>query len=269
MIITNQGILPSSALHTDLLNPERAVYEVIRIMDGTAIFLEDHFYRLERSFQIQGIQIPMNFSVFENQTAELVRINQKAEGNLKFVYVGNGHQYEWAFFFIPHSYPSDDDYKFGVKVDLLQAERNNPNAKVIQQSVRDSANQKIAENKIYEVLLTDNEGIITEGSRSNVFFVKDDTFYTAPESKILVGITRKKVIKCLDQLHLQVIETGIHSNEISDFDALFLTGTSPKVLPIQSVGKLYFSTTNPFVKKLMSSYDQMIVDYLQSKKFRK
>jgi len=112
--------------------------------------------------------------------------------------------------------------------------------------------------------LVDRDGMITEGSRSNVFFVKGDVFYTAPASMVLEGITRQKVIECLTKLAFPVVEQAVKGNEIDKFDAAFLTGTSPKVLPVSAVGKQMFDVRNNAILKLMDIYNQMIQNYIRN-----
>jgi branched-chain amino acid aminotransferase len=263
LILSNEGLIPESSYSGISFHSDQSVYEVIRVIDGVALFLEDHFERLERSMQIQGLKFQMAYPDFKQNIAELVRLNQIMEGNVKFVYSvaeGNVH---WAFSFIQHNYPIPENYQFGVTTDFLFAERQNPNAKVIQVGIRDLANQMIADRKLYEVLLVDRDGMITEGSRSNVFFVKSDVFYTAPDNLILVGITRIKVFDCLKELGYTIVEEAVSANEIDDFDATFLTGTSPKILPIRSIGKRLFDVQNPAVLRLMDVYNLKIQNYIR------
>ena len=108
--------------------------------------------------------------------------------------------------------------------------------------------------------------MITEGSRSNVFFVKDDVFYTAPAFQILVGITRQKVVDCLNGLNYPLIEQAVKASEMNQFDAVFLTGTSPKVLPVKSIGDLIFDARLSSVKKLIEHYDKLITQYIINQK---
>jgi hypothetical protein len=49
---------------------------------------------------------------------------------------------------------------------------------------------------------------------------------------------------------------------IGRFRALFLTGTSAKVLPIRSVEGLSFDVNHPLVRRLMASYDRLIESHL-------
>jgi branched-chain amino acid aminotransferase len=261
-IICNNGLISETDFNFTIFNSDRSIYEIIRVIDGVAIFLEDHFVRLQNSFKTQCIIFEMSFKDFEQNISELIILNQKNEGNIKFVYSMSENMGQWAFYFIPHSYPSVQDYGSGVSTDLLHAERVNPNAKVIQNRIRIQANQLIADRNLYEMLLVDREGRITEGSRSNVFFVKDDVFYTAPESMVLVGITRMKVLECLEELRFQYKEESVEYSSIPSYDAVFLTGTSPKVLPVRSIGVQLYETQILCVKMLMDSYDKRIAQYI-------
>ncbi|HAH25602.1 MAG TPA: aminotransferase class IV [Prolixibacteraceae bacterium] len=262
-IITQNGVLNHTEENIWQANTDHTIYEVIRVMDGIALFLEDHFERLISSVKISGLQLDMGFSEFRQNISELTQLNNQQNGNVKFAFSGIGAETQWSFSFIPHSYPASEDYQKGVATGLLFAERENPNAKILQIKVRERAVRLIAENKLYEALLVDRSGRITEGSRSNVFFVKGNKFYTAPSAMVLVGVTRKKVMECLEELNFPVIEEAVSVSDVGTFDAVFLTGTSPKVLPVHCIDTIQFPSKNPFVEQLMDRYDLMIEAYLE------
>jgi len=265
-ILTNKGILEKSPSVENVIYSIQAVYEVIRVVDGVPLFLNEHFDRLIHSIQFQNWKLPMNSAEFKNRIYHLIALNQRESGNVKFEFYMSGNETNWVFRFIPHSYPTPEDYENGVPTDLLLVERENPNAKVIQNEIREKSNQLIAGQNLFEVLLVDRNRMITEGSRSNVFFVKDQIFYTAPSSMILVGITRQKVMECLKSLNYGIVEEAISVNQLSQFDSAFLTGTSPKVLPISTIGKLSYSTKNPSVNELIVCYNQLIFNYVRTEK---
>jgi len=264
LVLSNEGLKSDSSFIETPINTDQSVYEVIRIIDGVALFLEDHFARLKRSMQIKGLIFQMDFLEFKQNIGELIRQNKRMEGNVKFVFTTTNGKIGWLFSFIPHNYPTNADYLDGVLTDLLFAERLNPNAKVVQPEIRDKANQMIADRKLYEVLLVDRDGMLTEGSRSNVFFVKDEVFYTAPSSAVLEGITRQQVLVCLKELGYTIVEETVSAKEIEQFVAIFLTGTSPKILPIRSIGEKVFDVQNPTVAGLIESYDKMIREYIRN-----
>lgn len=266
LVLTNKGLVSEPEYLKISFPPEHSVYEVMRIIDGVALFPEDHFRRLVKSAGLQGLSFQMPYPEFKQNITALVLRNNLTAGNVKFVYFLQDGNACWAYLIIPHSYPTSAEYSQGVSAGLLLAERRNPNAKVIQSKIRNKADLMTSGQDLYEVLLVDANGLITEGSRSNVFFVKADVFYTAPASLVLEGITRQKVIRCLDMLDLKLVEQAVPENEISDFDAAFLTGTSPKVLPIRSIGEQLFDVQNQVVKRLMDCYDQMVREYIAGEK---
>ena len=58
------------------------------------------------------------------------------------------------------------------------------------------AKWKARKNGYDEIILTDEEGFITEAPTSNVFIVnQDDCLLTAPEDEVLYGITRKSILE--------------------------------------------------------------------------
>ena len=262
-IVTQNGIEHQTEGNSRLFSNDRPVYEVMRVMNGTALFLEDHFERLIFSAQTRGLPLDMEFSEFGHNIAKLSKINRKQNGNVKFILSEVGKINHWSFSFIPHSYPVPNDYQKGVPTGLFFAERENPNAKIIQTTLSEKASQMRADKKLHEVLLVDRNSLITEGSRSNVFFVKGNQFYTAPASTVLEGITRKKVLECLNELDFTIIEKTVSISEIADFDAVFLTGTSPKVLPVNCIDSFHFQVKNSFVEQLMARFDLMIEAYLE------
>ncbi|MGQ9619831.1 MAG: aminotransferase class IV [Bacteroidales bacterium] len=77
------------------------------------------------------------------------------------------------------------------------------------------------------------DGLITEGSNSNIFFVIDSVLRTHPESEsILAGITRKNVIKAATECGIPVKEKAVHENELPKVSEAFITNTSAEIDPV-------------------------------------
>lgn len=236
------------------------IYEVLRVKDGIPLFLEDHLQRLKKSAEIAQQKIPYSEKRIEELLYILIETNKVSEGNILISY-----EISMKAFFISHSYPTEEMYKSGVVCGILDAERENPNAKVFQAAVRQKANKMIEEKGFYEVLLADANGHITEGSRSNVFFVHDEKIVTTPGSKVLLGITRQKAIELAGMLNIDVVEKEISYNELQKFEAVFLTGTSPKILPIQQINIFEFNTSESILRKIMNAYDSLIEQYIANR----
>ena len=233
------------------------IYEVLRVVNGIPLFLEDHLDRFFHSAELAGKSITYSEVKIKQFIGDLIDKNKVAVGNILISSKTN-----LEAFFTPHSYPTFEMYREGVNCGILKAERDNPHAKVFQTTVRHRADQLLAEKGFYEVLLIDHLGKVTEGSRSNVFFVSVDKLVTAPSNKVLLGITRQKTLQMARDLNIPVSEREINLSELSSFSAGFITGTSPKILPILKIDAFKFDPKNEIVRQLIQRYDELIESYL-------
>ena len=149
------------------------LYEVIRVINSIPVFLEDHLARLYNSAQLIGFENLPGSDELVNCINNFIASEKKDTGNIKlsFSISDPSEEPECLLNFIPHHYPTPEEYNNGVRVGLLNADRSVPNAKIQHADIRERANQAMKDNGQYEVLLVDSEGNITEGSRSNVFFL--------------------------------------------------------------------------------------------------
>lgn len=245
---------------------KKNVYEVIRIIDGVPLFLEEHLERMNQSIEI----LKMNFTKSKEEISNLIHLLAKKngikDGNLKIL-INNGPTLNFYLYFIPHYYPDRTSYTKGIKTRTLKIERKNPNAKVIDPKYKRIVTDFIEENEVFEALLVNLENEITEGSKSNVFFVMDKTLYTPPLKDVLGGVTRKRILDIAEELEMNVSEESLHMNELSEVEAAFISGTSPKILPISTIDALKLkSTEHPMIKELIATYDLKIKSYIEKNK---
>ena len=237
---------------------EGGIYEVLRVVNGNPLFLEDHLERLFHSAQLAGKNIGYSESQISDFLMNLIEKNKATVGNILI-----SCKLNLEAFFVAHVYPTDKMYTEGVVCGILKAERDNPNAKVLQTGLRKKADIIISEKGFFEVILVDHLGKITEGSRSNIFFVSENKIVTSPANRVLVGITRQKTIQMAGELDITVDEREVNFSELQSFDAAFITGTSPKILPILKIDAFKFNPQNQIVGQLMKKYDKLIEEYVK------
>jgi len=265
--IHNNITKPCNEFCEDLYSTGTSVYEVIRIEKGVALFAEDHLERLFNSAAILNLKINESEDEIKSNIRNLIKINNSFVGKIKLMVhfnPENNKQQDFLIYFNPHYFPTVEEYKSGVRTGLCKAIRNNPNAKMYNTDARLKANHIIAEKKLFEVILMDNNGFITEGSRSNLLFISGDSILSAPETDILQGIARKNVKRICGENNIEFIERKIQLNDMNRMDAMFLTGTSLKILPIAVFEELVFSTNNELLRRLMRLYDQAISEYISN-----
>ncbi|MCF8370508.1 MAG: aminotransferase class IV [Bacteroidales bacterium] len=262
--LLNDEILEDVHFTDDWLKGERILYDVMRVIRGIPLFWDDHYERLRNSSALSGL--PLQYSNLEiyRKLIQLIERNNILEGNLKMLFSqedNNGKQNLIAYF-VAHKYPLPSEYNSGVRTITLRAERKNPNVKLVNKSLRDRCNQLIAEEGVYEVLLVDHENNITEGSRSNVFFICQNEIITPPVSDVLPGITRAYILKICAELKMKIVARKVGLDEIDQFDGIFISGTSPKVLPVVAVNDYTFSFESILLKRIMQAFDRMIEEYI-------
>ncbi len=246
---------------------DNIIFEVIRVMKGVPLFFEEHIERLTKSAKLLNYDISKLLDDLTMDTKKIIDINNNPERNLKIlVYNLNNPIPDYYLFFIESNYPQEELYKTGIETITFKAIRDNPNAKVINNDFRKNVNTSIEKNNAYEALLLNEANEITEGSRSNLFFVKNNSVYTSPRKDVLLGTTRNKIITICNELGIEIFEEPIPLNFLKECNALFITGTSPKVLPISKVDDLIFnSTKNEIVQKITAAYDSLLEEYINSR----
>ena len=118
------------------------------------------------------------------------------------------------------------------------------------------ANQYAMEQDCYETVFVRN-GVVTEASHCNVFFVREGVVYTHPaDTFILDGITRQVVLELCQRLGIEVRLQGIPVSEIHRMDEAFLTGTSTQITPIRKIDGtvLYEREAGPVTRRLQEGF---------------
>jgi branched-chain amino acid aminotransferase len=198
--------------------------------------------RLTKSVKLQRKEVLADIPALRKDILSLTRSDRKKEANLKIVFNYNNGSNNYLVYFIEPIYPTEEQYKKGVKGILFFAERRDPESKVINHKLRSSIYYKLIHEGGYEALLVNENNLITEGSRTNIFFLKGDTLVTAPDKVILNGITRKHILEICRENNIKVELACVKVEDISEFDAVFMTGTSPMVLPFYCIdNKLFIS----------------------------
>lgn len=231
-------------------------YEVIRIIGGAPLFLSSHYERLANSLKLSGSDmLGLSFKMLKAGIAELVRANGLKECNVKVT--AFPERKSLYMYISPHHYPSEDERKNGVSVTLIHVKRKNPNIKQLDAGFKMKVAEAIRERNVFEALLVDDAGFVTEGGRTNVFFIIGQEVRTAPEDLVLKGITREYVLKACADAGVKVIEKAVKSVDVKTASAAFITGTSIKVLPISKIDEISFDPGEKTLKSISIAFDRI------------
>lgn len=262
LFLMNNIEYPVSEFDDAFVQTGNVVYEVVRVEEGIPLFIEDYLDRLQNTIHLSLFAISFDRNQIYKNVSRLISINHLLQGPVKLLL----SEHKAVIHFMKPYLPEPQEYLTGVKTILVHEERNNPNAKIWNPPFREKILVALQQNSAYEAILVDRSGNITEGGRSNVFFVKGDCLYTAPASVVLPGITRMKVLEVCALENIKVIEKHISYLDLQSYDAAFLTGTSRKVVPIRLIGEIQLSAENKLVRKIANKFEELVASYIRKHK---
>ena len=103
------------------------------------------------------------------------------------------------------------------------------------------------------------DGIINEGSRSNIFFVKEKNVYTPSlEQNILPGVTRAFIIKLLKENDISIFEESIPIDFINESDEIWLTSSTKEIQPVDYINERELpkkNTQSQIWKRILRLFD--------------
>jgi len=253
--VFNENILENSFFNDESVLIAGAIYDVFKVKNKKPVFLNQHIERVKQSYLLKGFTFEYNNDYIKSQINKVIVENNILFGNIKMVF----HPLANAVYIyqIEHHYPTTSDYANGVDTITLNIERPSPNIKQINRQLRHKTEALIKKHNVYEIILINDQGFVTEGSKSNLFFIFKDRIVTPPVDAVLPGITRSIVIDICKKLGFAITEEKISANDIVHADAVFITGTSPEVLPVKKVNDFEFKTQSLILKWIMMEFSKI------------
>src|SRR5699024_9480128 len=95
--------------------------------------------------------------------------------------------------------------------------------------------QKASDNEAFEGIFI-RDGIVTEGTSTNVFIVKDGIYKTHPvNNMILNGITRRRILELFKEKDHAYDEVEFTKARHIEVDEVFITSTTSEIKPITQI----------------------------------
>lgn len=248
-------------------NDSRIYYETVRVLGSCLLFIEDHMLRLRGS--VKGLEdFPVDTDRIISEAYSYIRGCGIVSGNIRIVLTNT----ELLIHKADVKMPSEEDFRSGVNTSLFNWERQTPNLKIFRGDYKTAVNQKFSQANShglpFELILSDSNGKLYEGSMSNMFVVKDGKVYSAPESKILIGITRRRVIAALERSGVELSAGMFTLDELKSSDcSMFVSSTPFDILPVKYLDDFEFDSANdPIIRSIASEYSKYTNEYINLKR---
>lgn len=266
----NGKLLPISEAKIDLENIYYqygfGVYETLKVRKGIIYFTEKHVKRLLNSARIIGLKNRLQAVGIVHDVQNLVKANKISDANIKMLLIGGNSIIENKLYIICLN-PLFVDQKFyqqGVKIITYTGERVFPQSKTLNMLVSFLAYREAKKNKAYDALLVNQKKLITEGTRTNLFYTDGSVIYTPPAKQVLEGVTRNTLIQVIRKLGVRFLERELEKDELEKYSGYFLTSTSSKVLPVSLIDRKKFVIPE-IVKDLMKEYNNSLDQYVETR----
>jgi len=267
----------SSELTTEPLDPEittldqasntipPGAYTTFRTYPhAKALFLNEHFLRLEESAALAGHPLQLNIPQIRNHIRTALEQFPEPEARIRIT-IPFGLSHTRIYIFISAlSVPTAVQKNRGVAVITADFQRQLPSAKLSNFIQTSQSLRNLLKEGYEEILMVDNRKNILEGLTSNFYVVMGGGILTAA-SGVLSGITRQMVLQLAREAGYSTSLESPKLDEIQKFDEAFITSTSRGVLPVTEINHQPISGGKPgmVTRHLMDLYDRKVIEEIE------
>ncbi|TQR14645.1 D-amino-acid transaminase [Psychrobacillus soli] len=247
------------------------IYEVIKIYNSNVFTAEEHIDRLYASADKIQLVIPYTKDVMHKMIHDLIETNEVENGQI-YLQVTRGTSPRQHNFPTPEVESVLTAYTKETSRPLTQLENGvkacfvedirwlRCDIKSLNLLGNVLAKQEAISKDCYEAIQHRGE-IITEGSSSNVYGIKDGVLYTHPVNNLILnGITRKVILDCCAEVGLEVVEEAFTKEQALAMDEMIMSSTSTEVMPIISIDGQHIGNgkRGEWTVKLQQAFEQKI-----------
>jgi branched-chain amino acid aminotransferase len=250
-----------------------AIFEVLSLHEtpkGPAVFrLDEHIERLFKSARLLEMDLPLSPSEFQRAVLATVRRNGLTKGYIKII----GFYPQISFDILPPQErldvsifvvnPDEDlgglefPVEKGTTLCISKWRKLDPQtvpveAKAAANYLNGMLARTEARKRGFEhVVMLDTKGFVAEGGTDSIFMIKEGQLLTPALGTILEGITRKSILELADIMGVPWAESRLPPTLLYESEEVFLSGTTPKVLPVRRIeDRILEGTPGPLTQRL-------------------
>jgi branched-chain amino acid aminotransferase len=238
-----------------------SVYEVVRTLDGLPVAWPAHFERLSASAASLYMDLPWTRAQMGERIVETIAATGLPECTVRMVVTrGPGPMSllpdacdgpRLVVYVLPLRLPPEEHLTNGIRISVPSRLRNDSRALAPAAKTGNYLNNLLALVEARraggtDAVMVNTSGHVTEGTTSNVFWVRGGVVRTASlDCGILSGITRHELLAEMRADGLTVEEGGFPLEDLTGADEAFLTGTVRGVTPVVDIDGQLVGTGRP------------------------
>jgi len=216
------------------------LFETMRAYNNKIVYFKQHLQRIKDSSKLINIRFPYPLVKIKQIIKKTVEINGLQDSYVKLILsraAKGANTLVVIKRYKPHSFKK---YQQGFRA-CISPFRQNEDSYFTKMKTANYLSYQLsyleAKKKGFdEAIILNNRGYITEGSRSNLFFVKNNELFTlALECGCLDGITRRVVFDIAKRCGIKINQGAFTLPDLYAADEAFLTNSLLGVMPLRSV----------------------------------
>jgi branched-chain amino acid aminotransferase len=260
-----------------------SVYETVRTYGGRAFLLERHLSRLRESAGALEITLDVTDEELAARVEETLVAAGNPESSIRIVVsagvgsidyrAGSASRPTVVVIVRPLPEYPESLYREGARaviVPMMRATRGGLDPRIKSSNLLTNvlALREAQRQKAYEAIMLNPEGMVAEGSMSNVFVVAKGVIRTPPLSAgILEGITRELLIEVAREKGRTVEERGFKPEDLLRADEVFITASARQIVPIVQVNQTRIGDgkPGPVTRALIAAYKEKVRKLIREK----
>jgi branched-subunit amino acid aminotransferase/4-amino-4-deoxychorismate lyase len=218
------------------------LFETMRAYQQKIVYFAAHLERIKSSAKLINLKLPYAQDKIKKIIQEAIRKTPghdfylrltlwKTENGTSISIIARKYQ----------PYPASR-YKVGLKICVSGFRQNEHSLlakiKTTSRILYELSYQEALRKGFDDSIILNNRGYISEGSRSNIFFVKNNCLFTpALACGCLEGITRKVIFDLAKRYRIRIYEGNFTLQDLYAAEEAFFTNSLAGVMPIASIGK--------------------------------
>lgn len=240
----NKQIVPiekAGVLVTDLLVQRGyGIFDYLRVANNKPLFLEDHLERFYNSANMMRLQVKETKEEVLEKVYELIKMNNLSYSGIRLL-IGGGDSpdgytiVEPSLMIVQQPIPTPPDAMNlqGIKLASFEYQRQLARVKTTDYLMAIHLQPWMKE-QVADDILYYSEGIVRECPRSNFFIVKNGTIITA-SNKMLLGITRKNILRIAAENNIPVEERDFTIAELKTADEAFISSSTKRITAVRQI----------------------------------
>lgn len=251
IVFLNGKFVPVPEARVSVLDPGFlsgwGVFETMRAYKKRIVYLDAHLERIKGASRCIGL----NLTYSRRDLKEIIKTALSKSG-FEDAYVRltfwKANQGRGTSVIVKKYRPfSSQKYQAGIKATISRLRQNENSSlaqvKTTNRLLYELSYQEAKARGFLESIILNRRGYITEGTRSNLFFVKDGAIFTpALSCGCLDGITRRVVFDLAKKYNFKISEGNFTPGNLYAAEEVFFTNSLVGVMPVvainqQAIGK--------------------------------